>query len=507
MYKFLIIYFTKIFFVTIFSIASCFYLLLVTKNYDLGLSHDSVSYLEETRKINCRLKRNSDSCQQLETHRPPGYPFFLSLTSSISQTKPIVAAKILNIVSLIVIIWFFNKLLARFDWSNRQIFFLNLFLISSHSFRIFLMVWSEPLFIAFLLISLHLFFSWIGSKKVQLLATTGILTGLMFIIRYAAVGFILGFCINIILFRQNIFKKITNLAIFVTNMAVIPIAWIIFTQLSNLATTNRQLRFHLFSANHLKSLVKTIKKWILPLPQPTFISQKTYFFILMAMALLIAAIFLKRKNRQQLLLHFKSILSVKNKKQFPLTVLMASYLLFILFSISLIDFHTPLNYRILAPLFPLFLILLGKTFFLNKLVFYLILVSYLAQGFFLFNSFFYEGSGYSGKVFKESEVLAKVQANQDCKIVTNGVDLVSYYKPECNHIMSLPAKLRPTSQKKNPNYQQELSKIKLQIEKNEYQLVYFDKISWRYYYPTSTELKNYFSGHKITRLEDGFIVK
>ena len=92
-------------------------------------------------------------------------------------------------------------------------------------------------------------------------------------------------------------------------------------------------------------------------------------------------------------------------------------------------------------------------------------------------------------------------------IHSNGTDVLRFYKLNDRNLIDLPFWINSDSKKLNDNYQTELNALKLSIASGESVLVYFDNITWRYYFPTKEKITTEFAGFEVKEFGDGMVLK
>lgn len=501
----------------IFSLINSLGLIYSTKHYQLGVTPDSVSYLEISKRIPCAFSNNT-CLNNISTHRPPGYPIVLSVISFFTNLKPIESAKVLNIVLVCIIILVFNQLIDKKNINLLSKIVLNILLLSSSLQNISLMVWSETFFITSLLITILLIKIDTNRKSNLIIVFAGLLSGFMFLIRYAAISFILSFIISLSLIYK---KKLKIIMSYCLSSLIVPFCWLLFSKLTSQNPVNRELSIHLISANHFKHFIYTLGWWIFPFPKSqikimgidTAILDKILIpSLLLSIFIFIFVIYYHSKEK---IIH-AVLIFLNSKYNQALLTHVAIYIFFLITSISFLDFHTPLDTRILSPIQPLLLILLAnnihtyKRYILKshllKLIFSLIVLINVSSYFENYRFFYNNGSGYSGKKWMQSSTLSSSNQHLDHTIFTNGTDLL-FYKFEII-TKPIPNTINPFNQQPNALLQEELEiMINDLIEKENTTLIYFNDIGLRYYQLEKNIVLSNFNENQVTRFDDGFIIQ
>jgi hypothetical protein len=163
------------------------------------------------------------------------------------------------------------------------------------------------------------------------------------------------------------------------------------------------------------------------------------------------------------------------------------YIAFLIFSISFVDANTPLDDRILSPVYVGVLILVlygfGELIRLargSRPIRYLLIgmiavmsVAYLWPDSNLVKEGYQQGLGFNNIGWLQSETLAQVSAlPMDMVIFTNIPDAINLHT---SHVAaSLPRKMNLTTQQDNPSYQTEMAHVRELLANREAALVYFN---------------------------------
>jgi hypothetical protein len=195
------------------------------------------------------------------------------------------------------------------------------------------------------------------------------------------------------------------------------------------------------------------------------------------------------------------------------------YGLFLVFSISFLDANTPLDSRILSPVFIAGLIItiytigeLGtwisprrdtRLFFHAVLVIFggVFLVSYLSAWIGLSRDVYTNGIGFNDLAWKNSKTLEEVrQLSDGISIYTNSPEAI--YIGTGRVAKSLPKKFESMTQTENTGLVFELSEMQQELKNEGGVLVYFDRIQ-RPTLPSKSELMEILDLHLVSSTGDG----
>ncbi|WMI69847.1 glycosyltransferase family 39 protein [Mangrovimonas sp. YM274] len=478
----------------IIGIVFSLFFLLITKPFNLGVTPDSVNYIEVARNIS-EGKGVVDNYGNLVNHWPPLYPLFLGLNSYLFNIDVIDAGLYLNLILALVyaslLILIMNEL-KIVDSLKLVSLLLVLFSISTTEFLLFT---SEGLFVMFLMLTLYLFVKWIKLNSSLILIFVGISSGFLFLTRYAGVAFIGSICLYILFLSNKIFKvKLLNLCIYLVSVFLIIAIWITYTLKFPTTVVDRTIGFHIISFSKIKFGFHVFYDW--------FFYNKYFFGTIVFLTIF----FLFKVNKLKL---------KKNNISFFNFLFIGTYIIFLLISISFFDAHTPLDYRILMPIYPM-LILLIVTFFnyyytYSKLNIYIyiilsvLLLSVCVSSVPVWKNHFFNGQGFSGKKWKNSGVVDYLKQHQNLNLYTNATDALRFFTRLQGEF--IPIKYYPNIKQYNMNYEADILKMKGQVINGTKQILYFESVDWRDYLMSEKELFREFKDFEIISFKDGFLIK
>jgi hypothetical protein len=486
----------------LFSISIAFLFYFCTINISLSISPDSVTYLEVSQNLATKGKL-FDNSGNFISHWPPLYPVSITLFSKIFNLNAIDSAKILNLFLVACFFFLMNIYLLSRKFNLKAILFCNIIILSSFFFQIFSMVWSEPLFIVILFcITLTLDYQTRITGPLPIIIL-GLLSALLFLTRYAGASIIFAVYLIIFINRKNKIDKIKALLIYTISLLPIISLWIILTKLNTHEIVDRNFSFNLISKDTLISFIKTIVYWIFPWITIHKFQIFQYFIYIIFSILLLFHLFKIAKSVRSL-----NVFNI-NKNLF---IFIFIYFNFILFSITFIDHGTPLDNRILSPIFPFVIILLIEiALLLNKKKqfsrFFIYLIFTLLFSQFLFSFSFWKkfsinGDGYSSSASKliwlSSETLNSDKIPENFKIFTNAKDIINYYYPNFSS--------RTFNLFIKTNTYSEIDKIfYTNLKKNNFTIIYLYGLN-RNFYIEKEKLFTLFKENQIFFYKDGFVL-
>lgn len=479
--------------------------IIIATPYNLGVSPDSVSYLEVAKNIS-EGKGIVDNTGKLVNHWPPGYPILLGLYSFIVGMHPIDTGIYLNYLLIIILGLSFIAILNQLNLDRRIVNALLFLLLISLPLTVSLMFWSELPFLTFFMITLHFFVKWITHDKFKYILWAGFFSGIFFITRYAGIGFIGGFILYILLAKGAFYRKLKNLIIYISPILLITLTWVIYANSLGQPGMNREIVFHVIDWYQIKNSFIAMGSWFVGdnltnrlISTPLFIASMLIIFVIL------------KKHFSQFKLYLRKYHTFVGLS----LLLMLSYYGFIVFSISIFDAATNMYNRILSPLFPVIIIFLGilMNFFISlpnyKKHVYILLFLFLFMipfsSFSSWKSHYLYGKGYTGKEFQDSEATQYIAAlNRRLITYTNSSDLITFYAGEISQ--EIPRKRDPFSKQNNTHYFDDINEMKIAIQRGKAQILYFNKISQRFYQMPRKDILKEFKEFDIKYFNDGFLI-
>lgn len=517
----------KALFLIIFPVLAMTLLLISTQRYGLGITTDSIAYIEVARNIQ-NGEGIVDREGELVTHWPPLYPLVLAGMAKVTGLEVVKSGRYPHLLLLGSFMLLFNLALFRWEPEWWTVLLINLVLLVSLPLGVFFMFWSEGLFLMLLMGLVLVLLLWAEKQRIYLLLVAGLLAGGLLLSRYAGAGMLVGAFLFILLFPNSSFKsRIPGLLTFGATALLVFAIWFFYAQTHTGDPVDRELTFHLVTWAHIVDLASTLHRWTLP----HYPVQSVILIILFLVWVIPLkkdpadpsgffkqkwAIF--RQKIHRLSLEIKIVWKDSQAHLRLLGILGGTYMLFLLISISFCDAHTPLDNRILAPVFPILLLLL--TPFLKQLMNFprlrrglllcgavvVFTTSLAAWG--KYHFIFSNGEGFNGKHWVESPTLAAVATLEGKDLYTNGHEVIWLYFPDFEgQVLKLPRKLEAGTSKVNENFEQEWKELRDQVLSEERQLCYFDKVVWRYYYPDREFILEELGNGAVVNFGDGFVIK
>lgn len=433
--------------------------LYIVTPYGLATSPDSIGYLKGAEGL-----IDGQGLKYFNPQWPPVYPILIALFSWVFGVSVVDGARLLSALIFGAIIY----LISNYDGQEKKLIwfiFVILLCINPLMTHIYFYAWSETLLFIIILINFKYLEKIINVKnnevKKYLLINTILISCaiLAAMTRYVGVTILITNVIVILIFSQNvlIFKRIKLITIHVIIFGAASSSWFIYTYLNFKTLSNRSIKLHPPTIDQIEKALAEIGKWYLP----EYLRMGDFIYISIGIALILYIF----RN-----IYIKSIYDIKIKKNQEYIILIYSvfsliYLCFILVSVTLIDVATPLDNRILSPVYISLAICLIKELSekINKfnikyfLIIYLLLMSISSLIDLKHWSMLsrYNGIELSSKEYKNKEINRLIkECDKKIKIISDKPwEFDMYTKAKIDW---LPRKYDMTSGVINKNYNQQI---------------------------------------------------
>jgi hypothetical protein len=365
---------------------------------------------------------------------------------------------------------------------------------------------TEPMFIFLAFAGLFTLAKHIENSRPLFLASAAGLAALAFLTRYVGLALVIaGIPAILFLGKSALRVKIRNSVIFGA-VSVLPMAaWMLRNLLLTHSATQRSLAYHAITRYQLREAVKTFAYWLLPLTVPGALKLTFLVFCFAGIALLL------RRGGRPLRERIASIPSFAN----VLVIFIVAYSVFLLVSKCFFDAATPLDYRLLSPVFVAALtvaaLLLprlasaapGVRLIPSALCLLAIVAVYLFSAADFLDKSHREGQGYAARAWRDSPLVARLKALPGGLLVfSNDPDAIDYLTGR--PAVWLPNKIDTLTRRPNDGYEPELAEMGEQLKKRAAVIVYFSAIGHTFV-PTQQELLDRFSLRAVAQEQDGVI--
>jgi hypothetical protein len=486
----------------------------------IGVNPDSVAFLgvadsiiagQGVRTVAYHLTPQIAGGEPL-TVSPPTYPLLLSLSGRLSADR-LNGARWLNALLFAASVFLVGMItyLCTEGSVSATLASILLFQLSPHMLDIYAMAWSEPPFICFVLLAALFLVRHISKPNYLTLICAALSAGLALTTRYVGITILPPMILTILLLEDKQLRIRIKDSLILAGVGIFPLAaWLVRNMLLAHTTTSRTLAFHPIGVSNLKRIVNTqLLFWV---PVPVNIYFKTALLVLGGSFVLSGvALTLKHNLRREPGGHLNAAVQMFS------AVFVATYFLFILAYNSLVSPAAEVDVRGFSPVYVFVIILaVSVVYQLSKLwdsiklwrgfltlMFALILlnsvhtVSYAVRR-------HENGSWYASREWAGSKTINYMKASSDTRTTySNGVDAIHFLTGK--DARRIPAKIDPASGQTNPEFEREMNSVRNELMQNRAIVIYLDKITWRWYLPSASELENVYRMPVLVRLDDGVI--
>lgn len=486
-------------------VVSAICLVLFVTPWGIGTSPDSAGYIHQARALSA-----GGGLAELGTQWPPLYPLALAATT-VFAGDPLAGGRWLNALLFAGNVALLAALLAR-TVGNRWLASggVLLLLTAAPMLTVHAYAWSEALFLWLGFSGLAVLERYLRAAQGRLLLLAAGLLALAALTRYAGLPFILTGMLAIVLFAEMPLPARIRTSVRFGLVSSLPLLlWLGWSFLQSGTAGNRELAFHPIGRAHIWQAIFTVTGWLqLPAATPGVVRLLVLAILLLGSAM-VTAIWWRRRDVHQ-------VPAVQPCMVWLLALFVPVYLAFLALTISFLDANTPLDDRILAPIYVavLFLALTGlgaallmakrrqavRVAILGGLG--VVMLVQLASAASWVHTHRQLGLGYSSPAWQQSETIAAVSTLPPEVVVFSNapevIDLVAQ-----REALSLPRKHAAMRGEMNAGYEDEVAAVQRALAKGAV-IVYFDALANR---PVASpdELAERMALTRLSRLSDGMI--
>jgi 4-amino-4-deoxy-L-arabinose transferase-like glycosyltransferase len=465
-------------------------LFLMTR-WGIGTGPDSAHYIRAARQLagesgNAGLPGLSEGSAQFA----PLYSWLLA-AGGVVGVDALDAARLLNVVLFGLNIFLVGFIIRRstrhatWFWLAGSLMVLGAApVLSTH-----VVAMSEPLFLFFGLLGLYLLAAYLDEARMSLLLGAAAATALAFLSRYAGAAWIIAGGGALLLWGPlPLWRRFRDALLFAAVSALPMAVWI----LKN-GSTGREIVFHPVGTSHAWQAIYTASAWMLI---PPFAPNVVRLLATAAIAIALAALIARRTARSK---DVSSIVPV-------LALLVVAYGTFLVMSISFLDANTPLDDRILLPVFVAGVILLlclldwaWPRIAERRPAAYAVAIALLAfvgvhllTGTRLMAGSYANGWGFSGREWEQSATLDQVRRLPGETVVYSNAPALVYLRTG-RVAASLPTKVSLMKRQANPAFLTEVAETKDQLRRSCGVVVYFRGLGEQRSLPDEQELRSLLS--------------
>jgi len=494
-------------------------MLWITTTYGLGISPDSLVYIETAKSV---LAGHGFFAGGLDvvntrrgtpmTHFPPAYPLLLAVAGLCADGDVLQGGRLLHALLFgvnSVLIGMAVHRCTQGGWVTAGCAILP-FLASSPNLFAHAMAWSEAPFLTFALAGFILLALHIQRAHVGLLLAASVALGLATATRYVGMTLLPPLAVGLLLVGNRPLRRRLMDILLATTVACLPLGvWLIRNVMLAHTSTNRTVAFHPIGADHVKGVMLTMHDFMLAVSIPNWMKA---LHLLGAIGLLLLAFaILHRTNNLRLNAGAVRIILPLLCILFALT-----YIAVLLITVSFFDALTPLDARLLLPVFVCLIVVavslawsvsqaLKKPLVWWSFLVFVVLCSSINAGHTvaLASNVHMNGMGYTSRNWQDSPTIAWVKSVRAAvTLYSNGADVMHFQI--ARDVMMIPNYLDPMTGRPNPAYHEQWQRLCNECAAGKALIVYLDHIR-REYLPTPEHLTSTCNLSVVHRADDGTV--
>jgi 4-amino-4-deoxy-L-arabinose transferase-like glycosyltransferase len=420
------------------------------------------------------------------THFPPVYSIVLLVTRLVSR-ETISAAPALHQVLLLGFLALVGILAYRLTSSYElSVVCILLVGIAPAMLSVFSWLLSEGMFLLVILGVFVVMTQYQRQRNPWWLALAGLLTGAAYLTRYA--GITLAAAIGLAILLSDDTKRWSKLGQYLRSSALLPVLWLIRNWRIAGVTTNRSLGWHPISLEKVRSGLSVMAGWILPGQIPDILRLGVLF--LLAVVIILGFFVMWKRGRK------------RGTVEISMLAFLLIYPAFLVISISIFDAATPLDERILSPMFPIALILaihlISTSWVQHKwpgwikplAVIGIVVFAGLTmvRGVRQASEMHLDGQGFSSARWRQSALIEWLNAQpHGTTLYSNELDAI--YLLTGHLVYQVPIKWDPVREQPREDYENQLEAMRLRLEAEDGYLVLMETLSnQQAFFPSETEL-------------------
>jgi hypothetical protein len=382
----------------------------------------------------------------------------------------------------------------------------SLAMVQAHS-----MAWSEPLFLVLQFVTIFLLVSYSDDGKRKILYASASAAGFSVLVRYSGVALVFAGLVAIFCLHRRSWRSKVMSALQFCLISLLPIGfWIVRNFTGSGSAVNRQVGFHPPTARDWENLLATISSWLLPSwLSPT---NKEFAFITALLLLGFAIVYLRRNKPPA-----TGNNALQSNRLLLLSSLVAASHVGVLFaSITFFDAQTPIDSRILLPVYAslaIFCVSLIGCLLEHRTVGKQLKPALMAGVLFIcalqltdvsswLSLSYRQGVGYASREWKDSALIRQIaDLSSQTLIGSNAPDVIYTLLGRPSEMIL--RKVLPETNLPNKNYFPEIAELRKKIRDRNGVVAYFNRVHWRWYLPSEHEIQRDMGLRPIAREKDG----
>lgn len=490
----------------------------ISTRWGLAMSSDSARYVRTARHVlgTEPIVETDMESKGGQGHYPPFYPISLAAAARVTGLDPVPAARWLHVVMFALGTALVGLLVRHFGAAGPGIlaamaFALSPVMITTHAWLL-----SEALFTVLALLTMWLLVLHIEVNRTSLLLAAAVTTSLGMLTRYAGAAMGPACVAALLLFANDTSwrARIRKAIVFSGIALVLPLGLLVRNAAAGGSAVNRTLSYHPVSIDHIKDGIAAVATWTTPLGIASARDAANARPVVAIMGLLVFVAVIATG----IVLAWRERLAPLGRLAGMLVLFMLSFVTLLVFSISLVDFHTPLDTRVLSPVFAGWVVLGGcvlSWFVVDRgrpsraiaFAVAVVLIGVLAwPSFTLVSRLWSVGDGFTHPQWRDSATMAAVrQLPPGIQVFTNAPGAV-YLLSGRQFIWTIPPQIIASSRLPNPDHDALMARISEELHAGRGVVVWLNRYGARRPgYPTAEQIRRRLGLQRSARFSDGAI--
>lgn len=470
-------------------------LIWISSLWGVGTSPDSIQYL-----LNAKAVMQGASPLDISRHWPPFYPLALAgfgaSTGDVLEGARLLHSALfgLNAVLLAWLVGGFGRDAGPLPFAATA-----MFVLAPASYALHHMAWSESLFLALLLLHFLAIRRSLGTSAPGWLIVAGLFVGAATLTRYAGVAFMASSALFLLFALPGGWRsRFTATCVYSVAALLQPVAWFAAVAIQADASAPRPIELHLIDAERVRALGSVFFGWFRQ-------DRLGFLSTLIGLGLLAFALWHAVRSRATALRSLTGLMLWSG----------VFYVGFIFLSISLFDFYTPVDERIMSPLFLCVLGAIGTAGSsvssrverigtqLATASLLVVMVAGVPALVDAARSNIRYGSGYFNLAFRQSPILGFLARIDGTRIYSNAAEAIEIHLGV--KAQALPAFYDPVSARQVDSYNGLMRTVDDEVRQGQAIVVLFKAFAWRSYYPDATVFGDNLRLPVIYTADDGII--
>ena len=436
---------------------------------------------------------------------PPAYPLLLASTSLFTADR-FAAAKYIHSFLFAANVFLLGLIIyisSRSIWP--ALCAMALFQTSFPVLSVYTMARAEPLFMFFLLLTLLGMVFYTQKRQHWLLIVCGITAAGALMTRYVGVIVLLPLVLTALMQEGPLRRRFKD-ALLVVGATLLPLVGLLIrNKLVAGSSTERAFAIHLIGPGEVRTFVDSLMLLFTPFTLPGLAK---LLLLTIAAALVVYSLWMRLSGQSG---------SANRYIRFFSAVMVATYVIFLATYNSFANPPVDLGPRVALPVYVFGMILVfsliewesavGKrrmAFWCVVLPSLVLFMANLRPAAYWLAYRHREGEGFTSRAWRDSETVKFLKALPSQTVISSNAADACYLFTN-REVSRLPARYDSTNARVNTDFESQMTTLRDDLNNNHALVIYFDKITWRWYLPNRNELEETYKLPVLMRFADGVV--